>query len=50
MHAGYKHQVSAHCPNAAIVFDPFLEVAKYGREVIDRVQVDQAHELRADRR
>ena len=50
MNAGYEHEVQAHCPNAAIVFDLFHVVAKYGREVIDRVRVDRANELRADRR
>jgi transposase len=41
--------VRSHCPNAAIVFDLFHVVAKYGREVIDRVRVDRANELRDDR-
>lgn len=50
MNAGYEREVQAHCPNAAIVFDLFHVVAKYGREVIDRVRVDRANELRADRR
>ena len=49
MNAGYDREVQAHCPNAAIVFDLFHVVAKYGREVIDRVRVDRANELRADR-
>ncbi len=49
MSAGYEFEVQAHCPNAAVVFDLFHVVAKYGREVIDRVRVDRAHELRADR-
>lgn len=49
MNAGYEREVQAHCPNAAIVFDLFHVVAKYGREVIDRVRVDRANELRADR-
>ena len=49
MNAGYELEVQAHCPNAAIVFDLFHVVAKYGREVIDRVRVDRANELRADR-
>jgi transposase len=49
MSAGYELEVQAHCPNAAIVFDLFHVVAKYGREVIDRVRVDRANELRADR-
>jgi len=50
MNAGYELEVKAHCPNAAIVFDLFHVIAKYGREVIDRVRVDRANELRAQRR
>lgn len=50
MNAGYEHEVRAHCPQAAIVFDLFHVVAKYGREVIDRVRVDRANALRSDRR
>lgn len=49
MNAGYELEVRQHCPHAAIVFDLFHVVAKYGREVIDRVRVDRANELRADR-
>jgi len=50
MNAGFELEVKAHCPNAAIVFDLFHVIAKYGREVIDRVRVDRANELRAERR
>jgi len=50
MNAGYELEVKLHCPNAAIVFDLFHVIAKYGREVIDRVRVDRANELRAERR
>jgi transposase len=42
-------EVRAHCPNARIVYDLFHVVAKYGREVIDRVRVDQANQLRHDK-
>lgn len=49
MNAGYEIEVKHHCPQAAIVFDLFHVVAKYGREVIDRVRVDRANELRADK-
>jgi transposase len=49
MNAGYELEVRRHCPQAAIVFDLFHVLAKYGREVIDRVRVDRANELRADR-
>jgi len=48
MSAGYELEVRRHCPHAAIVFDLFHVVAKYGREVIDRVRVDRANELRTD--
>ena len=49
MNAGYELEVREHCKHAAIVFDLFHVVAKYGREVIDRVRVDRANELRANR-
>ena len=49
MNEGYRLEVQSHCPDAAIVFDLFHVIAKYGREVIDRVRVDRANELHADR-
>jgi len=49
MNAGYAEEVRAHCPQAEIVYDLFHVVAKYGREVIDRVRVDEANRLRQDR-
>jgi transposase len=49
MNAGYELEVKTHCPSAAIVFDLFHVIAKYGREVIDRVRVDRANELRSQR-
>lgn len=49
MNAGYELEVRQHCPNAEIVFDLFHVVAKYGREVIDRVRVDEANRLRDDK-
>ena len=42
-------EINAHCPQAEIVYDLFHVVAKYGREVIDRVRVDQANQLRHDK-
>ncbi len=39
----------ARCPNAQIVYDLFHMITKYGREVIDRVRVDEANRLRHDR-
>jgi len=49
MNAGYMEEVKARCRHAEIVYDLFHVVAKYGREVIDRVRVDEANRLRQDR-
>jgi transposase len=49
MTTAYELEIKARCPHADVVFDLFHVVAKYGREVIDRVRVDQANQLRADR-
>ena len=49
MNGGYAEEVRARCPQAEIVYDLFHVVAKYGREVIDRVRVDQANALRHDK-
>jgi transposase len=46
MNSAYELEVKAHCPAARIVFDLFHVVAKYAREVIDRVRVDEANRLR----
>jgi transposase len=48
MSAAYVHEVRARCPHAEVVYDLFHVVAKYGREVIDRVRVDEANRLRHD--
>lgn len=45
MSEAYELETRAHCPQAAIVFDLFHVVAKYGREVIDRVRVDEANRV-----
>jgi len=50
MNTAYEQEVRAHAPQARLVYDLFHVVAKYGREVIDRVRVDEANRLRADRR
>lgn len=47
--SAFDLEVKAHCPNAEVVYDLFHIVAKYGREVIDRVRVDQANALREDK-
>lgn len=49
MTTAYELEIQANCPNAEIVYDLFHVVAKYGREVIDRVRVDQANQLRHDK-
>ena len=49
MNTAYDLEVRMHCPNAEVVYDLFHVVAKYGREVIDRVRVDEANRLRADK-
>lgn len=49
----YESEVKAHCPDATIVYDLFHVVAKYGREVIDRVRVAEAksyHECNPNRK
>ena len=49
MTTAYELEIKVHCPQAEVVFDLFHVVAKYGREVIDRVRVDQANQLRHDK-
>lgn len=46
MNAAYEEEVKAQCPQAEVVYDLFHVVAKYGREVVDRVRVDEANRLR----
>lgn len=49
MNIAYNLETRMHCPQAKIIHDLFHVVAKYGREVIDRVRVDEANCLRGDR-
>lgn len=49
MNTAYDLEVKQHCPHAEVVYDLFHVVAKYGREVIDRVRVDEANRLRDDK-
>jgi transposase len=49
MNAAFDLEVRAHCPDAEVVYDLFHVVAKYGREVVDRVRVDEANRVRGDR-
>lgn len=48
MNTAFDLEVQQHCPKAMVVYDLFHVIAKYGREVIDRVRVDQANALRQD--
>jgi transposase len=49
MNSAHEMEVRTNCPQAEVVFDLFHVVAKYGREVIDRVRVDEANRLRGDK-
>lgn len=49
MNGAYEEEVRYQCPLVEIVFDLFHVVAKYGREVVDRVRVDEANRLRDDK-
>jgi len=49
MNGAYAKEVEAQCPQAEIVYDLFHVVAKYAREVIDRVRVDEANRLKHDK-
>ena len=42
MNAAYEAEVKAQCPQSDIVYDLFHVVAKYGREVIDKVRTLEA--------
>lgn len=49
MNTAFDLEVQLHCPNARVIYDLFHVIAKYGREVIDRVRVDEANRLKQDR-
>lgn len=49
MNTAFDLEVNQHCPQAEVVYDLFHVVARYGREVIDRIRVDQANRLREDK-
>ena len=46
MNTAFDLEVRQHCPHAEVVYDLFHVVARFGREVVDRVRVDQANALR----
>ena len=49
MNTAFDLEVQQHCPQAEVVYDLFHVVARYGRDVIDRIRVDQANLLRQDK-
>lgn len=49
MNTAMDLEVQQHCPKARVVYDLFHVIAKFGREVIDRVRGDQANQLRQDK-
>ena len=49
MNTAFDLEVKRHCPRAEVVYDLFHVVARYGRDVIDRIRVDQANLLREDK-
>ena len=49
MNSAFDLEVRKHCAKARVVYDLFHVVAKYGREVISRVRVDAANQLRQDK-
>lgn len=49
MNTAFDLEVKQHCPQAEVVYDLFHVVARYGRDVINRIRVDQANALRHDK-
>lgn len=49
MNTAFDLEVRQHCPKARVVYDLFHVVAKYSREVIVRVRVNEANRLRHDK-
>jgi len=45
MNEAYEFETRAHCPAVTIVYDLFHVVAKFGREVIDRVRIDETNRI-----
>ena len=41
----YTAQVQRFCPQAALVYDAFYLIARYGQEVVDRVQIDETNRI-----
>jgi len=49
MASTFELEVRGHCPNAEIALDPFLVVANFGHQVIDRIRVNEANRCRDDK-
>jgi len=49
MWEAYEQEVRAHCKKAEIVFDLFHVCCNYGRDVIDRVRIDETKRLEKDK-
>ena len=47
MNTAFDLEVKQHCPQAEVVYDLFHVVARYGREVVGQVRVEQANALKA---
>ena len=45
----FEQEVRAQCPQAEIVYDLFHVVSNYGREVIDRVRIDETNRLKGNK-
>lgn len=50
MNTAMDLEVQAHCPHARVIYDLFHVVAKFGREVVDKVRIQQANQLRHEPR
>ena len=46
MNTAFDLEVQQYCPQAEVVYDLFHVVVRFGRDVVDRVRVDQANALR----
>ena len=49
MNTAVDLDVKQHCPQAEVVYDLFHVVARDGRDVIDRIRIDQANALSHDK-
>ena len=45
MSRAFTKVINAYCPGAAIVYDLFHVIAQYGRDVIDRVRVNEMNRV-----